>query len=78
MLCDLKLVTRSGATHAATVEYHKGHWKNPMSDADVEAKFRSLAANVLKPARSGRLLERLWNLEGAADTGEIIQLTVAD
>jgi len=78
MLCDLKLVTRSGATHAATVEYHKGHWKNPMSDADVEAKFRSLAANVLKPARFGRLLERLWNLEGAADTGEIIQLTVAD
>ena len=78
MLCELKLVTKSGATHAATVEYHKGHWKNPMSDAEVEAKFRKLAGGVLPPDRTGRLLERLWKLENVADAGELVRLTVAN
>ena len=78
MLCKLKLVTRSGATHTAVVDYHKGHYKNPMSDAEVEAKFRGLAQNVLKPAQTDRLLEVLWKIEDVADAGEIVQLTVTN
>ena len=78
MLCKLKLVTRSGATHTAVVDYHKGHYKNPMSDAEVEAKFRGLAQNVLKPAQTDRLLEALWKIEDVADAGEIVQLTVTN
>ena len=77
MLCRLKLVTRDGKVHEAVVEYHKGHWKNPMSDADVEAKFRLLAAKVLQPAQTDRLLQQLWKLEDLADAGEIVRLTVA-
>jgi 2-methylcitrate dehydratase len=60
MLCTLTLVTVSGARHAATVQYHKGHWKNPMSDSEVEGKFRQLAATVLPSTRTDRLLEALW------------------
>ncbi len=78
MLCELKLVTKSGTTHSAVVEYHRGHWKNPMTDAEVEAKFRKLAGGVLPPDRTGRLLERLWKLEDVADAGEIARLTVAN
>ena len=78
MLCKLQLVTRSGATHTAVVDYHKGHYKNPMSDAEVEAKFRGLAQNVLKPAQTDRLLETLWKIEDVADAGEIVQLTVTN
>ncbi len=78
MLCELELVTRSGAVHGAAVEYHKGHWKNPMSDAEVEAKFRPLAAKVLTAAQSQRLLERVWSIEDVADAGEIARLTVAN
>jgi 2-methylcitrate dehydratase len=77
MLCELKLVTKSGMTHSAVVEYHKGHWKNPMTDAEVEAKFHKLADGVLPSDRTSRLLERLWKLEDAADAGEIVRLTVA-
>jgi 2-methylcitrate dehydratase len=76
MLCKLTVVTKAGATHGATVKYHKGHWKNPMSDVEVEAKFRKLASGVLQPAHSDRLLAALWKLEDAADAGEIIRLTV--
>ena len=77
MLCKLTLVMKSGATHTAVVEYHKGHYRNPMSESEVEAKFRKLAANVLTPARVDRLLDKLWKLEDVADAGEIAQLTVA-
>lgn len=78
MLCDFKLVTKSGTIHTAVVEYHKGHWKNPMTDAEVESKFRPLAARALTPAQTGRLLERLWTIEDVADIGDVVRLTVRD
>jgi 2-methylcitrate dehydratase len=78
MLCRLTLVTTTGARHEARVEYHRGHWKNPMSDAEVEAKFRKLALHVLPPAQVDRLLSRLWSLERVRDAGEILRLTVPE
>ena len=47
MLCDVEVVTKSGERYTAEVPYHKGHYKNPMTDAEVEAKFRSLAQDLL-------------------------------
>ena len=58
------------------MDYHKGHYKNPMSDAEVEAKFRGLAQNALTPAQTDRLLQALWKVEDVADAGEIVRLTV--
>ena len=75
MLCNLEVVTTSGASHAVVVEYHKGHWKNPMSDAEIEAKFRKLAGGVLAPAATDRLIERLWRIETTSDAGELVRLT---
>lgn len=75
MLCELELLTRGGRLYTERVEYHKGHYRNPMSDAEVEAKFRSLAVPALGEARATRLLERLWRLEEVADAGEILRLT---
>jgi 2-methylcitrate dehydratase len=78
MLCRVTVLTHSGAAHSAEVDYHRGHWKNPMSEGEVEEKFRKLARGTLAPARVDRLLERLWNLESLADAGEIVRLTAAD
>jgi 2-methylcitrate dehydratase len=77
MLCKLTLVTTSGVAHTVTVEYHKGHWKNPMSDTEIEVKFRNLAGNVLAAERADRLLEALWKTETLPDAGELIRLTTA-
>jgi 2-methylcitrate dehydratase len=76
MLCRVTLVRRSGETHSAVVDYHRGHWRNPMSDTEVEAKFRSLAAPALPAAQTDRLLSRLWKLEEVTDAGEIVRLAV--
>jgi 2-methylcitrate dehydratase len=77
MLCRMTLITTGGDRHEAAVEYHKGHWKNPMSDAEIEAKFRKLAREVLDEAQTTRLLEALWRLEELTDAGEIVRLTQA-
>ena len=77
MFCKMDVMTTTGETHTAVVEYHKGHWKNPMSDAEVEGKFRKLAREVLDEERTERLLKALWGLEALDDAGEIVRLTKA-
>ena len=75
MLCQLDVMTRSGEKYSAEVPYHKGHYRNPMTDAEVEDKFRSLAQDLLAPAQLDALLDRLWNLEQVEDIGEVLRLT---
>ncbi|MGE5524030.1 MAG: hypothetical protein ACM3SS_09950, partial [Rhodospirillaceae bacterium] len=77
MLCRMQLATTAGAVHEAVVHYHRGHYKNPMSDAEVEAKFRRLAAHALPAGPVDRLLEALWKVEQMDDAGELVRLTVA-
>lgn len=77
MLCRVTVTTRSGASHACVVEYHRGHWRNPMSDAEVEAKYRRMALERLAPARADALAERIWRLESVADAGDILELTTS-
>jgi len=76
MLCRMRIVTVSGAIHEAAVHYHRGHYKNPMTDAEVEAKFRHLAAGVLPAPRVDRLLETLWHVDTLGDAGEITRSTI--
>jgi 2-methylcitrate dehydratase len=74
MLSDVEIVTGSGTRATASVPYHRGHWKNPMTDREIEAKFRGLARDLLAPAQTDALLERLWNLDQVKDIGEVIRM----
>ncbi len=75
MLCDLDLVLRSGERKSTRVEYHRGHWRNPMSDDEVAGKFRSLAAELLPSTQVDALLARLWQIEALPAVGELIRAT---
>lgn len=75
-LCDLELVLKSGARHKVRVEYHRGHHKNPMTDAEMEEKFRGLAAKHLKAERLDALLKQLWKLDEMPLAGKLIELTL--
>ncbi|MGZ5115965.1 MAG: MmgE/PrpD family protein [Burkholderiales bacterium] len=74
-LCELDVVTRSGERKSIRVEYHRGHWRNPMSDAEMETKFRSLVAGMLSKARVDALVEQLWKLEDLREVAKLIQMT---
>ena len=75
MLCEVEVVTDNGERHSRRVAYHKGHYRNPLSDSELEDKFRSLAGPVLAGDQIDRLLDRLWRLEETDDLGEIFELT---
>jgi len=50
----------------------KGHPLNPMSDEEVEDKFRRLTSGILARARADRALEQLRNLEQASDVSQAL------
>ena len=75
MLCDLEVVASSGDRYSTQVAYHKGHYRNPLTDAEVEDKFRSLASEHLSPDRVDDLLQCLWRIDEAPDLGELFRLT---
>ncbi len=58
-LCDLEVVLKSGAQDRPHVE-HRGHFKNPMTDAEMEGKFRLMAQKQLPADRIDNLLRLLW------------------
>ena len=66
-----ELITKSGDRLTAQAQHPKGHTKNPMSDADVETKFRSACATHLNEARCDTALDLLWRLDGLDDVGEL-------
>jgi 2-methylcitrate dehydratase len=72
MLCTVEVVTKSGQRYSSEVAYHKGHYKNPLTDTEVEEKFRKLADGVIPQARTDALLQRLWKLEDVEHIGEVI------
>jgi 2-methylcitrate dehydratase len=61
--CRIEVTTVSGQCLVAHTAYPKGHQRNPLSDADVEAKFRRLAGAVLTEQQCNTTLELLWGVE---------------
>ena len=67
-----ELITKSGKRLTAQAQYPKGHIRNPMSDADVEIKFRSACAPHLSAAQCDTALGLLWRLDELDDIGNLL------
>jgi len=65
LVSQIDVTTRSGQRLAARAEFPKGHARNPMTDADVETKFRDLAIDALGATRANAALQTLWRLDEA-------------
>lgn len=72
----IELTTKPSVRYFAEIRYGKGHPKNPMSDSEVEAKFRRLAEPVLISKKIDSILDRLWHLEEVVDLREVLGLFV--
>lgn len=62
---------RSGETLVAEIRYPRGHEKSPMTDAEVENKFRDLCVARLGAQGCDHALKTLWQLEMIKDAGAI-------
>jgi 2-methylcitrate dehydratase PrpD len=58
------------------VEHAIGSLTRPMSDADLEAKFRGLAHGILDDAECDRLIALCWGIGKLADAGEVARASV--
>ncbi|MBI4192589.1 MAG: MmgE/PrpD family protein [Betaproteobacteria bacterium] len=70
----LSIRMSSGEVFTAEVRYPKGHAKNPMDDAEVEQKFRSLFREYGDERQCERALQGLWDFDRATDIGNVLKL----
>lgn len=75
--CRMTMTLRNGTQLVSQVDYPKGSIQNPMSDAELRAKFESLATPVVGAAQVERIAARIDTLEQCADVGELMALTQA-
>ena len=66
--------TKAGNTYVQQVDYPLGHPKNPMSDQQVEDKFRLLAAGKLDRRRIDQLVDVVWKLDQLKDISVLMPL----
>jgi 2-methylcitrate dehydratase len=66
--------TQSGKEYVKQVDYPLGHPRNPMSDHEVEEKFRRLAAGQLDRARARQVIDLVWQLDRVKDISTLMPL----
>jgi len=64
---------KDGKELTARVDYPKGHPKNPMSDEEVEDKFKRLTEGVLTPSQVNSVISLVRNLESLRDLKQILK-----
>ncbi len=70
---DVTAILKDGRKVHVFVEHAIGSLERPMSDADLEAKFHSMADEVIGKARSAALIEACWKLGAAKDVRDLAQ-----
>jgi 2-methylcitrate dehydratase PrpD len=67
---------KDGRTLEKHVEHAIGSLARPMSDADLEAKFRKFAQGILPAAGTDALIKLCWTLEKLESAGDIARAAV--
>jgi 2-methylcitrate dehydratase len=70
----ITVTLKDGSQFTEENEFPRGHDQNPMSDDEVEQKFRRLATRLLDEKTQSRVVEQCWNLETLSDVGELLGL----
>ena len=70
----ITITTHAGARYTQTVDHPLGGPQNPLSDAQVIAKFRDLVAPVITTDTSEQIIRLVLNLEQCRDVKELCTL----
>mgnify|MGYP001807025439 CR=1 FL=1 len=72
----VEVTTKDGRQFARWAdEAYRGSPDNPLSDAELEDKFRDNADGILSAEQQQAVFDRVWSLEEAADVGDLLTLT---
>ncbi len=67
---------KNGTKHEAYVPYATGSLQRPMTDADIETKFRALAAWGTSTCNAYDVIELLWSFDNINDAAALARTTV--
>jgi 2-methylcitrate dehydratase PrpD len=73
--CKMTMESSDGGKFVSQVDYPKGSIQNPMSDAELRAKFNSLAAPVLGEKRAAQLADLVERVERLPSVRSLMRLT---
>jgi 2-methylcitrate dehydratase len=62
----IEVATTDGRRLSVETNYPKGHRRNPLTDQEVEGKFRGLACSALDTKGCDGVLAEIWHLDKAA------------
>jgi 2-methylcitrate dehydratase PrpD len=68
---------KNGQTLEKFVEHAVGSLGRPMSDADLEAKFRGLTDGILARLETDNLIRLCWDIAKLKDAGEVARASVS-
>lgn len=72
----VEITTASGQTYRDEVLRPKGHPMNPLTDADLERKFRSLARKYMREEQMGAIVRTVLALDELDDAAQLLDLLV--
>ncbi len=72
--CRLTVRMQSGEVVVTNIRYPKGHNMSPLSDAEVEQKFRGMFREYGSTSQCASALDGLWNFERARDVADVLKL----
>lgn len=70
----VEVKTKDGNTYSERVDLPKGHLKNPMTDGEIEAKYRKLAGTAVNRERTQKIFELVNQLETLSSVRELTEL----
>ncbi|MGZ5096086.1 MAG: MmgE/PrpD family protein [Burkholderiales bacterium] len=75
--CRMTIRLDDGTRLVSQVDYPKGSIQVPMSDAEIEAKFETLAVPVIGKTNAGRVVDLVWNVQTCEDVSQLMRLVQA-
>ncbi|MGE5156361.1 MAG: MmgE/PrpD family protein, partial [Betaproteobacteria bacterium] len=68
----LTVTATDGERLVEEVGYHRGHWMNPMTRDDIDAKFDAASRGVLGRSQRDAIRAAWWSVADAPDIGDVI------
>jgi 2-methylcitrate dehydratase len=72
----IEVTTTDGRRVVAETSHPKGHHRNPLTDGELEGKFRALASGALGAEGCDRVLAEVWDLENSATLDRLFESLV--
>ncbi len=73
---SVEIITKQGEKYQCQVDYPKGAPENPMTDEELEGKFRSLASKVMSERQMRTIKELVYGLDELDDIGCLMEALI--